>query len=146
MYNSHPWYSQVKRKRSFEDSALNTKRPRTCLLNSFAQMSLNHQRALVDVEMNDEQSPPHLRDIKMKTPSWYESEPNRIVITSLDSSSDEEEDDNQPTVSPAVLQRIRSPLLPTPATQSQALVLYKPLVVVPKTEEKPKNTDAMDVE
>jgi hypothetical protein len=94
----------------------------------------------------------------MEYHSWYEPEPDRmcsssplprrrahffegIVITDLDASSSDEEDnlkddDHDPdlTVSPAVLTHLKSSLtLPVPVPLSppisQALVLYQPLVI-----------------
>ncbi|GLB37216.1 putative catalyzes the attachment of alanine to tRNA(Ala) in a two-step reaction alanine is first activated by ATP to form Ala- AMP and then transferred to the acceptor end of tRNA(Ala) [Lyophyllum shimeji] len=77
---------------------------------------------------------PGIPEVKMKKSSWYEPEPDRIVITDLESSSDEEDDqDADISISPALLQKISShardmtePAVPLPST-SQALVLFKPL-------------------
>jgi len=78
-------------------------------------------------------------DVKMKSSSWYEPEPDRIVITNLDSSSDEDDDatmDSTPvSIHPALLNRIRNNALTSglntslPSPSSQALVLFKPVSV-----------------
>jgi hypothetical protein len=71
-------------------------------------------------------------EIRMKGSSWYEPEPDRIVVTDLDSSEDEEEADEpiHPVISPALLERIRRRELSVPELplqNEQALVLYQPL-------------------
>ncbi|OBZ68342.1 Alanine--tRNA ligase [Grifola frondosa] len=83
-----------------------------------------------------------VHDITMKSPSWYEIEKDRIVITDLEDSDAEGSEDESPpestaewTVSPALLRRIATTsAMPSPLTaahmepeSSQALVLYKPL-------------------
>ncbi|KAJ3823921.1 hypothetical protein F5878DRAFT_537348 [Lentinula raphanica] len=79
-----------------------------------------------------------LPEVRMKGSSWYEPEPDRIVVTDLDSSDEEDEDEVEPVlnpiVSPALLERIRQrELLSTvsmsvpPLPDQQALVLYRPL-------------------
>ncbi|KAJ8077077.1 hypothetical protein PM082_001500 [Marasmius tenuissimus] len=82
-----------------------------------------------------------LRDVRMKgQPSWYEPEPDRIIITDLDDSEDESSEDSDKTqnhieISPALLQRIRQnnilrSTLPSSAeARGQALVLYRPLTI-----------------
>jgi len=89
---------------------------------------------------------PEIRDVKMKTFSWYEPEPDRIVVTNLDSS--DEEDETAPiSISPAALDHIRSRQIISatkPSPQSHALVLYRPLVIPPKEEE--TVSSSMDVE
>ncbi|KAF9050982.1 hypothetical protein BDZ89DRAFT_1125961 [Hymenopellis radicata] len=73
---------------------------------------------------------PSIPEVNMKYSSWYEPEPDRIVVTDLDASSDEEEDTSV-QISPALMDRIRShslsSSLPGPSSSTQALVLYKPL-------------------
>jgi len=83
---------------------------------------------------------PSVPEIKMKSSSWYEPERDRIIVTDLDSSSDEEIETNEAdnlsvSISPALLEKISSrsrefigSSLPPPAS-SQALVLFKPLPV-----------------
>lgn len=129
----------------------------------------------VDAQLPDNVEEP-IHDVKMKRSTWYEPEPDRkplpcpaqarahrsigIVVTDLDSSDDEgDEQDTALSISPALIDRIRSrqlvSSLPTPATH--ALVLYRPLPI-PTTEkpaeqqqaqpepEPPRDDDAMDVE
>ncbi|KAL1743027.1 hypothetical protein HDZ31DRAFT_41873 [Schizophyllum fasciatum] len=86
-------------------------------------------------------SSPPVQDIRMRGMHSYEPERDRVIITDLDSSSDEEEEVKTEdatgleaagiSVSPAVLQRIRQRQLeqasfPLPSRPSQALVLFKP--------------------
>ncbi|KAF9071095.1 hypothetical protein BDP27DRAFT_1322777 [Rhodocollybia butyracea] len=96
---------------------------------------------------------PSVPEIRMKGFSWYEPEPDRIVVTDLDSSDDEEEKETEPAVVlPALLDRIRQreqdqsiplPLLP----DQQALVLYQPVKKLPEVEEeKERSVDMMDIE
>ncbi|KAF8647063.1 hypothetical protein AX16_006898 [Volvariella volvacea WC 439] len=91
-------------------------------------------------------------EVKMKTSSWYEPEPDRIVITDLDSYSDDEDEvetvndsvnsssGSTLEISPALLEHIRSrskasldPHLTQPpipeSSPSQALVLFRPLKI-----------------
>ncbi|ESK92986.1 hypothetical protein Moror_8989 [Moniliophthora roreri MCA 2997] len=110
---------------------------------------------------------PIIPEIKMKGSSWYEPEPDRIVVTDLDSSDDDEDSLYDPegpfTISPALLQRIRERDLlkasvPPDAGQTQALTLYRPpLIPLPPEEEEEKvaeeaisdiavDDDKMDVE
>ncbi|KAG5338548.1 hypothetical protein C0989_007112 [Termitomyces sp. Mn162] len=114
---------------------------------------------------------PEIREVKMKSSSWYEPEPDRIVVTSLESSDEEDEeepdaDTTSITISPALLKKISNQStrdlgtrLMTPATNTnQALVLYKPLPVPGaaceehkkdennKTDNIVTDDDAMDVE
>lgn len=98
-------------------------------------------------------------DVKMKSQSWYEPEPDRtrppaleraarstdrasgIVVTDLDSSDDEDGVEVEAElISPALMERIRtqslrSGIIPTGvADNSQALVLYRP-IPLPDAEE-----------
>ncbi|TFK75284.1 hypothetical protein BDN72DRAFT_954920 [Pluteus cervinus] len=82
---------------------------------------------------------PTVPEVKMRSSSWYEPEPDRIVVTDLDGSSDDETDAGHSTpppvnISAALLDRIRprpfdarTPMIPSTPTQSQALVLFRPL-------------------
>ncbi|KAJ3915960.1 hypothetical protein F5877DRAFT_47575 [Lentinula edodes] len=87
-------------------------------------------------------------EIRMKGSSWYEPEPDRIVVTDLDSSDDEYENDSDPVrplVSPTLLERIRqrelSNVLPLPSSLDQhALVLYRPLTR-PSNNLEPEDTE-----
>ncbi|KAF9529318.1 hypothetical protein CPB83DRAFT_853066 [Crepidotus variabilis] len=111
---------------------------------------------------------PSIPDVKMKTSSWYEPEPDRIVITDLDSFTEEDEDEEQPvTVNTSLLEKIRSlesPKVPLihPASNELALILFRPPPrfgdLKEETEDKEKDEqvgrdhipqpdeDAMDVE
>lgn len=133
---------------------------------------------------------PSIPEVKMKSSSWYEPEPDRmwsvkshcvhqltdatgIVITDLDSSDDEDDENADPdtaslSISRALLKRISehsrdltTPGIP-PRPVSQALVLFKPLPMagvanIASVEDKAKeesigivdvvgDDDAMDVE
>ncbi|KAF5321219.1 hypothetical protein D9619_001406 [Psilocybe cf. subviscida] len=86
---------------------------------------------------------PQIPEVTMKTSSWYEPERDRIVVTDIDSfaQSDDEGEDNSSAnahhINPALLSRIRaaatrstpSSLLPTHPTNSQAVILFKPLPI-----------------
>jgi len=107
-------------------------------------------------------------EVKMKTSSWYEPEPDRIVITDMDSFTEEdEEEDENVSINPALLDVIRSNTIETSTTTktpaastSQALVLFRPLPIcdikneeertreeeVLETKEGVADEDAMDVE
>ncbi|KAH9935404.1 uncharacterized protein B0H18DRAFT_1114158 [Fomitopsis serialis] len=90
-------------------------------------------------------------DVRMKIPSWYEVEKDRIVITDLEDSDTEDQEerkgsraDAEYTVSTALLDRlpIHAPSLPPPSSDSdpsKALVLFRPLVVASAAE---RETDA----
>jgi len=87
---------------------------------------------------------PQIPEVNMKTSSWYEPERDRIVVTDIDSfaQSDDEGEDNSSTnghhINPALLSRIRATatqaapisLLPPNSSNSQALILFKPLPIV----------------
>ncbi|KAJ3805874.1 hypothetical protein F5876DRAFT_51089 [Lentinula aff. lateritia] len=87
-------------------------------------------------------------EIRMKGSSWYEPEPDRIVVTDLDSSDDEYENEREPVsplVSPTLLERIRqrelSNVLPLPSSLDRhALVLYRPLTR-PSNNLEPEDTE-----
>jgi len=82
---------------------------------------------------------PTIAEVTMKTSSWYEPEPDRIVITDMDSftqSDEEEEEEADLRVNPVLLGQIRtngidpcssSRSRPPLRSTSQALVLFKPL-------------------
>ncbi|KAF8070255.1 hypothetical protein FPV67DRAFT_1008382 [Lyophyllum atratum] len=90
--------------------------------------------AIPTVVLPDTIEEPNIPEVKMKSSSWYEPEPDRIVITDLESSSDEEDNlEAEISISPALLQKISShsrglpePGIPFP-NQSHALILFKPL-------------------
>lgn len=94
---------------------------------------------------------PSVPEVKMKSSSWYEPEPDRIVVTDLDSSSDEDEGgkiDAPPiSISRTLLKRLSShakymePQIPLPIS-SQALVLYQPLQRDSSTDD-PKSNEGM---
>ncbi|KAK0212996.1 hypothetical protein DFS33DRAFT_1285807 [Desarmillaria ectypa] len=178
----------MKRKHSNHNRSPSPKRPRfsTNLESTLSNLSLNNTSPIdnepkspsppsfidvselpddiitVDAQLPDNVEEP-IHDVKMKKSTWYEPEPDRIVVTDLDSSDDEDdnEQDTALSISPALVECIRSrqlsSSLPTPATH--ALVLYRPLPI-PTTEnpveeqqlqpqlerEPPTDDDAMDVE
>ena len=107
---------------------------------------------MVALPSSFEESAPDIHDVKMRKSTWYEPEPDRtlslsriydmchvhvvttgIVITELESSSDEESDAQEGGgelyVSPALLDHIRSRTLGSSvkAPASRALVLYRPM-------------------
>ncbi|KAJ7622811.1 hypothetical protein DFH06DRAFT_1231548 [Mycena polygramma] len=139
----HPWFDQpsTKRKRpaSPAESPLRAQKRRrsSTLENGFAGLTLDAPTAAPIVEEPPSPMPrpttPDAPDVTMKTSSWYELEPDRIVITDLGAFSDEDaEGDASPDalISPAFMERLKRPLalpLPTPPPQSQALVLFRPL-------------------
>lgn len=97
------------------------------------------------------EEPPHIPEVTMKTSSWYEREPDRIVITDMDSfaESDDEEGPNL-TIHPVLLDRIRTNKLDSctnsqstaPSSTSQALVLFQPLPLSELEMERVKETQA----
>ncbi|KAJ7287698.1 hypothetical protein C8J57DRAFT_1496131 [Mycena rebaudengoi] len=148
-----------------ESSDRSPKRQRSTLEHGFAGLSLaasvEEDPIPIDVEPPPRPVSPTVPDIKMKSSSWYEPEPDRIIITDLNSSSDEEDADASPdplTISPALLQRLNlrareAKLAPPQPPQSQALVLFRPLSHAPKQPDageaqnsKRDDADAMDVE
>ena len=115
-------------------------------------------------------SPPVIKDVRMHSSSWYEPERDRtssplfsppfyngtegrrnsgIVVTDLNSSSDEEEESSpklQPTILPtALFDPFRGPLHaglpPLPPQQQQALILYKPLPLPSSSSSTPNDDD-----
>ncbi|KAJ7084278.1 hypothetical protein B0H15DRAFT_848489 [Mycena belliarum] len=158
----HPWFDKPSTKRkhpSGESSYPSPKRRRSSTLeHGFASLTLDAPMfPAVEEPAPARPATPAAPEITMKTSSWYEPEPDRIVVTDLDSPSDEEVDgDAPPLVSPALIDRLKSrPLqhsLPAPS-HSQALVLFRPLIAPPPPETKPTvnetdryGADAMDVE
>ncbi|PBK73776.1 hypothetical protein ARMSODRAFT_952849 [Armillaria solidipes] len=170
------------KRRHSDDYLPSPKRPRCNLEHTLSNLSLNNtfppappspppaidvselpdDIIPVDAQLPDNVEEP-IHDVKMKRSTWYEPEPDRIVVTDLDSSDDEDdEQDTALSISPALIDRIRSrqlvSSLPTPATH--ALVLYRPLPIIPTPEksaeqqqaqpepepEPPIDDDAMDVE
>ncbi|KAK0485642.1 hypothetical protein IW261DRAFT_1559093 [Armillaria novae-zelandiae] len=150
-------------KRRHEDESLpSPKRPRCNLEHTLSNLSLNSAAPPAPRSpppaIDAQQPAQPVEDVKMRRSTWYEPEPDRIVVTDLDSSDDD--DDGQDTalsISPALIDHIRSrqlvSALPTPATH--ALVLYRPLPgptpqkeqAQPQPEpEPPRDDDAMDVE
>jgi len=95
--------------------------------------------------------PEQVPEIRMKGSSWYEPEPDRIVVTDLDSSEDEEESEPlHPVISPALLERIRRRELSVPVPElslqnQQALVLYRPLNRPSTTAEEEEKEPKVDV-
>jgi len=102
------------------------------------------------IQPDSVEEPPSPPDIRMKGSSWYEPEPDRIVVTDLDSSDDEDESEpSHPVISPALLEHIRKrerstsmpELLPS---NQQALVLYRPLNIKPSPAEEEQKTDVVE--
>ncbi|KAG6868909.1 hypothetical protein C0993_007683 [Termitomyces sp. T159_Od127] len=147
-------------------SSLSLSAPEPCV--SGGQTFVSESNVLDYPRMEDDSLPPivgameepDIPEVKMKSSSWYEPEPDRIVVTSLESSDEESEemDAADLSVSPALLKKISDrmgQLITSPANTSQALVLYKPLPVrgvacEEQKREENKNVvaddDAMDVE
>ncbi|KAH9831213.1 uncharacterized protein C8Q71DRAFT_783252 [Rhodofomes roseus] len=119
-------------------------------------------RVVLPGSVEEPASPEQTRDIpdvRMKIPSWYEPEKDRIVITDLeDSDTDDQEETQGPnadagyTVSSALLDRlpIHAPSLPLPnlsdSDSRKALVLFRPLVVPSAVETEPEESSEDDVE
>ncbi|KAJ7346471.1 hypothetical protein DFH08DRAFT_191670 [Mycena albidolilacea] len=151
----HPWFDKpsVKRKRPESPTRAQKRRRSATLERGFAGLSLDAPMTPVD-DPPPRPSTPVVPEITMKTSSWYEPEPDRIVITDLQSFSDEDADtvDNDasgPRISAELLARLTRPLPPSVPipSPSQALVLFRPLVSAQSTAHKPEaETDAMDVE
>ncbi|KAJ7733095.1 hypothetical protein B0H14DRAFT_3422397 [Mycena olivaceomarginata] len=151
----HPWFDKpsVKRKRPESPTRAQKRRRSATLEHGFAGLSLDAPMTPVD-DPPPRPSTPVVPEITMKTSSWYEPEPDRIVITDLDSFSDEDADtvDNDasgPRISAELLARLTRPLPPSVPIPppSQALVLFRPLESAQSTAHKPvADTDAMDVE
>ncbi|KAM6502352.1 hypothetical protein JOM56_002329 [Amanita muscaria] len=153
----HPWFHTFATKRKVsppDDSQQSFKRRKySTLEHGFAHLTLTpDQDTDVPMDSSDMVAPEvsdHVvrpssveepTDIKMRTSTWYEPEPDRIVVTELESSDDEQDprqDEGQLYVSPALLNHIRSRTLDssldssqnfsTIQSTSQALVLYRPL-------------------
>ncbi|KAJ7713954.1 hypothetical protein DFH07DRAFT_383114 [Mycena maculata] len=162
----HPWFDKTtKRKQpsSVSDPSYRaTKRHRSGTLErGFANLTLDASMP-PPVPPSPPLRTPTIPEVTMKASSWYEPERDRIVITDLDSYSDDEADatsqsQDAPLISPALIKRISTrPLAPDalPAQyQTQALVLFRPLssqIPPPPPEPKPTEAeaddDAMDVE
>lgn len=180
----HPWFDKpsLKRKHPAEDPSCPTPKRRRAntLERGFASLSLDAVMHAVDAPIvpvvQEPPSPrpatPTVPEITMKTSSWYEPEPNRacfcdlqhpkvhltrpgIVITDLNSYSDDEDEPDAgtdtPLISPALIERIKTrpreltlPVHPQPPTQ--ALVLFRPLSSQIPPPPKADDSDAMDVE
>jgi len=105
---------------------------------------------------------PTVPEVDMKASSWYEPEPDRIVITDLDlftESDDEREGEREEgvNINPILLDCIRNKKLgekssPHPKATSTALVLFKPLPGLEQlqregvTQAKAVDENAMDLE
>ncbi|KAF5352000.1 hypothetical protein D9756_007366 [Leucocoprinus leucothites] len=96
-------------------------------------------------------------EIQMKTSSWYELSPDRIVITDLDSFEAEDEsvgENGGIEINAPLLEHIKKQRsLPPPERTSQALVLFRPLPSLnvgpskePKETKKPRSEVVTDVE
>jgi len=111
-------------------------------------------------------SEPQSADVKMRTQSWYEPEKDRIIITDLDDSSDDDADSDSVHgaqgihISSALLQRIKeqpnfAAVPPARDASHGALVLFRPILplqnlttakTIPATLPPKTYDDAMDVE
>ncbi|KAJ8507909.1 hypothetical protein ONZ45_g9755 [Pleurotus djamor] len=91
---------------------------------------------------------PPIHEINMKSSTWYEPEPDRIVVTDLDDSEDEADVEDNPISLPAsVLKHIAArhmgmgldrSVLPSENT-NRALVLFRPLPIPGKAEDDDEN-------
>ncbi|KAF8210071.1 hypothetical protein K438DRAFT_139015 [Mycena galopus ATCC 62051] len=161
----HPWFDMpsVKRKRPASPAESPPRAPKRTrsqtLERGFAGLTLDATMAPVTDDNPvpvPRPSTPDVPEITMKTSSWYEPEPDRIVITDLRSFSDEDDADEAstnasgPQISPALLAHLKRPLAPPvpPPPESQALILFRPLPFAQNTAPKPdtRDDDAMDVE
>ncbi|KAL4268223.1 hypothetical protein AB1N83_001975 [Pleurotus pulmonarius] len=97
------------------------------------------------VDEPGEHTPP-IVEINMKSSSWYEPEPDRIVVTDLDSSEDEADvEDNPILLPPSILKHIAARNLEMmksggksmhhPDDAGKALVLFRPLSLGPPSQE-----------
>ncbi|KAJ7209514.1 hypothetical protein GGX14DRAFT_630499 [Mycena pura] len=137
----------MKRKHSTTASDVSTRAPKRrrsgTLERGFANLSLDAPMEPAVPIIEERSSPPRpstpiVPEVAMKTSSWYEVAPHRIVITDLASYSEEDTDEDTPAdassplISPALIERLKSqPLDPPipfrPQPPSQALVLFRPL-------------------
>ncbi|KAI0769302.1 hypothetical protein BD413DRAFT_604907 [Trametes elegans] len=92
---------------------------------------------------------PDAPEVAMRVPSWYEIEKDRIVITDLEDSDQEEQEADGPrfTISSALLDRLPKPhalgALAPEANPTNALVLYRPIgPPAPSREEEEEEEDA----
>ncbi|KAJ3779951.1 hypothetical protein GGU10DRAFT_337584 [Lentinula aff. detonsa] len=124
------------------------------LSDTLTAMEVEYSSMTPSIQPDSVEEPPSpsllLPEIQMKkSSSWYEPEPDRIVVTDLDSSDDEDEAELvNPVVSPTLLERIRQRELfntvPVPSLPNQqALVLYRPLTR-PSTYTEPED-DQLDI-
>ncbi|KAJ7045365.1 hypothetical protein C8F04DRAFT_1024950 [Mycena alexandri] len=158
----HPWFNMPNAKRKqpasvSDSSARSPKRRRSGTLErGFANLTLDAPMLPIVVEPPSMPRPttPSVPEITMKLSSWYEPEPDRIVITDLTSFSEEDADTDAPDaptlISPALIERLKRPLAsPLPAQPpTQALVLFRPLQIPtltkPTDDAKPQTSDAPD--
>jgi len=182
----HPWFdaSALKRKRCEtpvdDHEAIVAKRRRECstLEHGFAYLSIgNPTTSLADKSrsspcvnfsaMDSDMLPPQpvytveeptVPEVDMKASSWYEPEPDRIVITDLDlfTESDDEREESV-NINPILMDCIRNKELGEknslhPKATSTALVLFKPLPGLEQlqregvTQAKSVDENAMDLE
>jgi len=123
----------------------------------------------VEEPPSPEHSGSHLTDcidVKMRSQSWYEPEKDRIVITDLDDSSDDDSDSNTVSeaqgihISTTLLEHMKNQpkftsVLPPRDRSDGALVLFRPILPsqdkvaaepIPLTLPSKNDDDAMDVE
>ncbi|KAH6914136.1 hypothetical protein BKA70DRAFT_1420903 [Coprinopsis sp. MPI-PUGE-AT-0042] len=127
-----------------------------CPVNPFppAQFQLPPDAALPDIVLPDSVEEPSVPEVDMRASTWYEPEPNRIIITDLDGFVESDEEGDPPSkdfqVHPGFLEQIRSKKLnnhvsPT-AKSSQALILFRPPPSLPASikENEPSPTPLAD--
>ncbi|KAF7315324.1 40S ribosomal protein [Mycena indigotica] len=147
----HPWLQpSMKRKLAGNDDDRPAKRRMLVLEQNLANLSLDAVMVDLEAEMPIIEEPVS-PEITMKSSSWYEPEADRIVITDLAAYAEEElQPEEPPVVNTALIERLKSRPLDPPIlsqSQSQALVLFRPLQLPPKTDSpRADNEDAMDVE
>ncbi|KAJ7188419.1 hypothetical protein C8R46DRAFT_1205572 [Mycena filopes] len=156
----HPWFDMpnAKRKQPASASDSSTRAPKrrrsTTLERGFASLTLDAPM-LVEPPPVPRPTTPVVPEITMKLSSWYEPEPDRIVITDLRSFSEEDTDTDAPDaptlISRALIERFKRPLAPPlpPQPPTQALVLFRPLQIPPRdakaqTDRTPDALDAAD--
>ncbi|PPQ99752.1 hypothetical protein CVT24_009735 [Panaeolus cyanescens] len=170
----HPWFDNPVPKRKQPESEQDDSQPqkRFRLESGFAHLSLDSSSSssssssspqnvtdipeepmdMDPVPLSSEE--PVIPEVNMKTSSWYEPEPDRIVITDLDSYTNEDDEEGEASEQPisvnsALLNHIKNQTLdktrsktvqPPPPSPSQALVLFKPLPL-PTSSETPPQTN-----
>ncbi|KAJ6499446.1 hypothetical protein C8R45DRAFT_115999 [Mycena sanguinolenta] len=145
---AHPWFDMptAKRKRPADPQDSPPRAPKRrrspTLERGFANLTIDAPMTPV------RPSTPDVPEVTMNTSSYYEPEPDRIVITDLRAFSEEDDDaSSPPLISPALLAHFARPLAPPvpPPPPSQALVLFRPLVAPEAKKQPQRDDDAMDI-